>query len=130
MELTRKQLEKLQRIVSERRHSMSGEIQEDVERARDETYAAVAGEVADPGDEAVADMLSDLDQAEVARDMRTIRELDEALRRIEDGSYGTCADCGGGISFERMRAYPTAIRCVDCQRVREKTYAHPGGSTL
>ena len=53
-----------------------------------------------------------------------------ALARVEDGTYGTCTDCGGDIGFERLLAYPTAKRCVSCQRQHEKTYVHEGNPTL
>lgn len=130
MQLTRKQTEDFGNLIRKRREQLVTEMLEDVARARDESYESVAGEVADLGDEALADLLSDLDNAEVARDMRTVRELDAALARIADGSYGTCADCGGEVGLERLRAYPTAIRCIKCQEVHEKTFAHLGEPKL
>ena len=126
MALSRKQLEEFEGLIRQRRQDLVTELLEDVARARDESYAELAGSVTDPGDEALADLLSDLDNAEVARDMRTVRELDAALARIADGSYGSCAECGGDIGLERLRAYPTALRCIKCQEVYEKTHAHPG----
>jgi DnaK suppressor protein len=126
MALTRKQLEEFEGLLRQRRKDLVGELLEDVARARDESYADVAGGVTDLGDEALADLLSDLDNAEVARDMRIVRELDAALARIADGSYGTCAECEGEVGLERLRAYPTAMRCIKCQEVYEKTHAHPG----
>ena len=44
----------------------------------------------------------------------------EALRRLDDGTYGSCADCGLVIPEKRLRARPEAIRCLDCQSVREQ----------
>jgi DnaK suppressor protein len=126
MALTRKQLDEFERLLRQQRQQLVADLLEDVARARDESYADVAGSVTDLGDEALADLLSDLDNAEVARDMRTVRELDAALARIADGSYGSCAECGGDIGLERLRAYPTALRCIRCQEVHEKTHAHPG----
>jgi RNA polymerase-binding transcription factor len=130
MALTRKQLEEFERLLRQRREQVVAEILEDVARARDESYADVAGSVTDLGDEALADLLSDLDNAEIARDMRTVRELDAALARSADGSYGTCADCRGDVGLERLRAYPTAVRCIKCQEVYEKTHVHPGEPRL
>jgi DnaK suppressor protein len=43
-----------------------------------------------------------------------VHAIDDALHRIEDGSYGTCADCGTTIPTDRLRARPSAIRCVTC----------------
>jgi RNA polymerase-binding protein DksA len=130
MDLTQEQLEALRRIIHERRESLAVLVHEDVARTRDETYAAVAGEVADTGDEAVADLLSDLDNAEVSRDLHELREIEAAQARIAEGTFSTCIQCGAGISFERLLAYPIATRCFECQSVHEKTYAHASESTL
>lgn len=46
-------------------------------------------------------------------------EIDAALRRIEDGTYGKCTACGKEIAPERLEARPWATLCIDCQRTRE-----------
>jgi DnaK suppressor protein len=43
-----------------------------------------------------------------------IREIEAALRRIADGSYGTCAKCGAPIEPQRLEALPTAATCIAC----------------
>src|SRR5450755_763325 len=47
-------------------------------------------------------------------------EVLEALRRIELGTYGTCADCGAGVPEGRLEAKPEAARCVACQSRRDR----------
>jgi RNA polymerase-binding transcription factor DksA len=47
-------------------------------------------------------------------------EAGDALHRLDDGTYGTCADCGLPIPQRRLRARPEATRCVDCQSAREQ----------
>ncbi|MBD3379340.1 MAG: hypothetical protein GF408_02640 [Candidatus Omnitrophica bacterium] len=49
-----------------------------------------------------------------------IREVEEALQRIGDGSYGRCLDCGEEIKIERLKALPYAKYCVKCKEEREK----------
>lgn len=49
-----------------------------------------------------------------------IEAIDRALRRIADGSYGTCADCGAAIPAARLDAMLTADTCVRCATQREK----------
>jgi DnaK suppressor protein len=49
-----------------------------------------------------------------------LNQIDRALRRIEDGSYGTCASCGGEIAAGRLEAYPWASLCIDCKRRAER----------
>ena len=43
--------------------------------------------------------------------------VDEALARIDDGTYGMCVVCGRPIATERLAALPWAARCIDCQRL-------------
>ena len=49
-----------------------------------------------------------------------LAEIDAALKRIEDGTYGTCTNCGKEIPEERLEARPWATLCIDCQRERER----------
>jgi RNA polymerase-binding protein DksA len=43
-----------------------------------------------------------------------LREVDDALARVENGTYGFCASCGADIPLQRLRALPTTELCVDC----------------
>jgi DnaK suppressor protein len=49
-----------------------------------------------------------------------ISEIDAALKRIDDGTYGVCAGCGKPIATERLEARPWATLCIDDQRRREQ----------
>jgi RNA polymerase-binding protein DksA len=49
-----------------------------------------------------------------------LADIDAALTRIEDGTYGICSNCGKPISAERLEARPWATLCIDCQRERER----------
>ena len=122
MSLNRREMIELARAIEERRGELLEEIESDVVRARAEPYGEVAGAVRDIGDEAVADLIADVEQAEITRDIDELRELNAAHRRLADGSYGICVDCGADIGIERLRAQPAAARCVACQRRHEKTY--------
>jgi RNA polymerase-binding protein DksA len=53
-------------------------------------------------------------------DERLLGEIDAALKRIEDGTYGTCVNCGAQISPERLEAMPWATLCIDCKRKEER----------
>ena len=52
----------------------------------------------------------------VHRAERRFREVEEALRRVDDGTYGYCIDCGAGISLARLRAMRATANCVKCSR--------------
>jgi RNA polymerase-binding transcription factor DksA len=57
--------------------------------------------------------------AEADRDRTELAEVQAALRRLADGSYGRCADCGEPIGAQRMLAQPAALRCLACQARQE-----------
>ena len=130
MALTAQQTQELDRLIVQRRNTLIGEIREDARKARAERFDEVAGEVPDAGDESVAALIADLDQADWSRDLDELRGLDAAHERIESGGYGVCVECGRDIGFERLRVAPAAIRCIDCQTRHEKTFAGPGAPSL
>lgn len=119
----RREMIELARAIEERREALATEIRREVARARNEPFAEVAGTVHDTGDEALADLVADVDNAEVTRDLAELRALEGARARIADGSYGVCADCGADIPVARLRAQLAALRCIACQERQEKGYA-------
>ena len=130
MALTPQQTQELQATVEKRRAALHAEVYQGLDKVRADRLEDLAGASPDPGDESVASLISDLDQADTSRDLAELHRLDAARSRIEDGSYGTCVDCGQDIGFERLRANPGAERCIDCQTQFEKTHASPTGPTL
>lgn len=122
MPLNRRDLIQLASAIEERRDALQEEIRREVARARRETHAEVAGATHDRGDEALADLVTDIGSAEVTRDLGELGGLEAALRRLADGSYGACTDCGAEIPLARLQAEPGAIRCAACQARHEKTY--------
>ncbi len=78
---------------------------------------------ADTSDEALLDTLSAIDEALIRQNLQDVRDIAAARRRIAEGTYGVCTDCEGDIAYERLLAYPTAKRCIDCQREHERRKA-------
>jgi DnaK suppressor protein len=96
------------------------------ERASDESFERLAGEVADAGDASVADAERDGVNADLERDTIELREVRDALGRIDAGTYGVCLSCGNPIPRERLRAFPTARYDVEHQAQQERfTVATP-----
>jgi RNA polymerase-binding transcription factor DksA len=58
----------------------------------------------------------------MTRDLDEFRAFEAARERIKHGGYGECIDCGNDIGYERLKAFPSALRCVQCQDRHEKTY--------
>lgn len=73
-------------------------------------------------EERSARLLSQLD----LRTKHEIEEIDAALGRIADGTYGICAPCGRNVPVARLRALPTARHCLECARAAE-THREEGG---
>jgi|1185.fasta_scaffold148978_1 DnaK suppressor protein len=135
MPLTREQTEELGSTIEQRRRALVEELREDLARSRGTPPRELSGAAPDPGDESVADLIGDLDRAEVARELDELRNIEAAKRRLEEGSYGECIDCGLDIGYGRLRANPSAVRCIICQTRYEKTFTGatgtlPPGSSL
>lgn len=75
----------------------------------------VLDRVGDTGDLSQAIASSEIDLSEALRDIEEWRALRGAMRRIDEGAYGDCADCGQEIPFARLQAQPVAVRCIGCQ---------------
>ena len=54
------------------------------------------------------------------RERKLIAKMQEAIRRIDDGAFGICDDCGGPISEKRLLARPVTTQCIDCKTKQEK----------
>ena len=67
------------------------------------------------GDFLAADAAAEMDVAMVIRESQELQDIDAALARIGNGSYGNCIDCGGEIGRARLKADPRAKRCLACQ---------------
>jgi RNA polymerase-binding protein DksA len=129
MDLTREQIAKLEARLQQRKRELNGEI-DDKLQASGQGLQELSGEVGDAGDESVAHMITDLDLASANRDVGELRDVERALQRIRDGTYGTCVQCGADIEPERLNAQPTALRCVECQTQFEKLHANHNTPTM
>jgi DnaK suppressor protein len=128
--LTQEQTRRLRKALDQRYALLIEEVRTELEHSGEQHYVELAGRVTDLGDEAVADVLADLNAAMIDRQIHEIRDIEASRQRMEAGTYGVCIDCGTAIGFERLMAYPTAKRCIQCQNQREKGYAHGGTPRL
>lgn len=131
MALTKTQLSRLERKLKEQHEVLLEQVRDALENSANQQYVELIGRApADIGDQATGDALADLNLAIIDRHVREIRDIAATRERIGNGSIGICIDCAGEIDFNRLLAYPTAKRCVLCQRQHERTYAHEGNPTL
>ena len=71
-------------------------------------------------DNATDTFMRELDEGLEENAERLLTEIEDALGRIADGTYGTCAACGRPIDAERLEAVPYATLCVDDKRAQER----------
>lgn len=128
--LNMEQIAQLERALRGRERVLRAEIREGLLRSGESHHKDIAGMVSDAGDEAVANQLADVDIAAVDRDVRELREVERALAQVARDDFGACADCGEPIGYPRLRANPSALRCLACQGRRERGYAHEGTPKL
>ena len=122
MALTQQQTKVLGKLIEERRDALLAELREDAARTRDQPYSEHAGMAPDTGDESVATLIADLEQADLTRDLGEFRALEAARDKLKSGEYGICIECGSDIGYERLKVFPAALRCIQCQERHEKTY--------
>ncbi len=81
---------------------------------------------ADPADRASAESDRAFTLRLRDRDRKLIKKIDEALERIEDGTYGECEECGDDISKPRLKARPVTTLCIKCKSRQEQQEAMHG----
>jgi DnaK suppressor protein len=89
-------------------------------RSLRETLPSQLAEVKDAEEQSVSDFVQDVELALMEMKSETLGQIDEAIRRLEAGEYGTCANCGREISEARLKALPFATLCLECQQAEEE----------
>ncbi len=81
----------------------------------------------DPTDQAVAELDSNFTLRLRGREQKLLKKIDEAIARIEGGTYGVCESCGEQISTKRLEARPVTTLCIECKtRQEEEEKMHAG----
>jgi DnaK suppressor protein len=106
-----------------RRDELMARIHEDLSETDRENFSEIVGRVRDQGEESVAEITASTSLALLQREISELRDVDAALARIRVGTYGECVECGGEIECGRLEANPTAMRCLEDQRLLERKRA-------
>ena len=110
--------DELKRMLIERQREIMHEVQGKIRDVRAEG-ADKDHEVLDPGETSEVDIQEDIEFALIQMKAETLNKINEALARLEEGTYGNCFECGEEIAQPRLRALPFAVRCKDCEEARE-----------
>lgn len=113
------------RNVLEKRKKIALEAEASIQRhANDDLSPEKTGEISKvrlhSGDLATDTQEIETLEALSDKKMKNLNDIDDALIRIDKGTFGLCLDCGDSISYERLKAIPEARFCVDCQNEFEK----------
>jgi DnaK suppressor protein len=111
----RDQLDHFRGILSSWKRDLMEEVDRTMSHMKDE-----AANPPDPNDRATLESEFALELRTRDRERKLIRKIDEALSRIEDGSYGYCVETGEPIGVKRLEARPVATLCIEAQERRER----------
>ena len=114
--LTKKELEKYRRLLEEKKANLSV----DLAKARDAEEETTEESTQDIADKAVSSYTREFMYSLSDGDRTTLLQIDEALGRIDDGTYGSCTNCGSSMAEKRLVAVPWTPYCLDCQELAEK----------
>ena len=106
----------LKKMLEDRRRELMTDVQGRMRDVRDTDKDRA---VLDQGESSEVDIQEDIEFALIQMKSETLNKIDAALRRLDDGTYGNCFECGEEITEARLRALPFAVRCKDCEEARE-----------
>ncbi len=106
--------ERLRKILLEKRQEVLDEAKREIGKFIRGENRQLVETALDDGDWSVVDLNEDLNLKKLTSHKETLNKIDEALRKLEDGTYGICEECGAEIPEERLKIIPFAIYCVDC----------------
>jgi DnaK suppressor protein len=117
--MARERYAELRHILEERRREILSQVQEKMRDVRAEGALGDGQGVLDAAETSEADIQDDIEFALIQMKTETLHKIEEALTRLDEGTYGYCFECGDEVSERRLRALPFAVRCKDCEEARE-----------
>src|SRR4051812_23957998 len=111
--------DELKAILEERRREIMSEVQGRMRDVRAEGAGSAVQGVLDAAESSELDIQDEIEFALIQMKAETLHKIEEALRRLEEGTFGYCFECGEEISERRLRALPFAVRCKNCEEARE-----------
>ncbi len=114
-ELGSNTLKRFKSVLETRRAALEQEITDQFLRSGDQTYQELAGRVHDSGEESIAEEMIGLNLSLARSELKELRDIEAALARVADGTFGICGDCGQAIEAGRLEHNPAARRCTECQ---------------
>ena len=114
--MTKKDTEKYRRLLEEKKATLSAELAK-TRSAEEETTEEATQDIAD---KAVSSYTREFLYSLTDGERSTLLLIDDALARIDEGTYGLCIHCGSPMLEKRLSAVPWTPYCLDCQELSEK----------
>ncbi len=114
--MAKKELEKYRRLLEAKKNELSA----DLAKTRDAEEETTEESTQDIADKAVSSYTREFLYSLSDGDRTTLLQIDQALARIEEGTFGACSNCGLPMAEKRLNAVPWTPYCVDCQELAEK----------
>ncbi len=111
--------ERLRKLLIQRREEIIKESKNEIKKFTSGENRQLVETVMDDGDLSVVDMAEDISLKQLSTHRETLIKIDTALRKLNEGTYGICEECGEEISEERLKIMPFAIYCRDDQEKKE-----------
>jgi len=121
---TKKELTEFKKLILKRKDEVSDEIKhisdDTLKKSQKDASGDISGYTYHMADVATDNYDREFSLGLASNDRQSLYELEDALKKIEDGSFGVCEDCKHLITKVRLKAVPHARLCVKCQEKREK----------
>ena len=122
--LSKKELNEFKRLVLKKKDEILADIKhisdDTLRKSQKEASGDISGYTYHMADVATDNYDREFSLGIASNERKFIYELDDALKRIEEGIFGACEDCKGLIAKNRLKVVPHARLCVKCQEKREK----------
>lgn len=106
--IKKKLVKQRQELLTEAEHTLTSKISSEKES------------FPDPTDQAVAELDNSFLLRLRGREQKLLKKIDEAISRIDGGTYGVCESCGGQINTKRLEARPVTTLCIECKTAQEE----------
>lgn len=118
--LTAEQIDEIRALLLERKRTIEKDIKRDFSRSLEDTAEETTVVGVNEGKESRVDVGREMRYQVMSQRSRELKQIRQALVRIETGGYGICDECGSRIRFERLKAMPFAQLCRNCQHASEQ----------
>ncbi|MCC7201047.1 MAG: TraR/DksA C4-type zinc finger protein [Nitrospirae bacterium] len=115
-----KKQDALRKMLIEKKREIWNDVKDKLFQQLGKDYRSEIDTVLDEGDKALSDLAEETGLTLVDLRKGTLEKIDHALKKLDEGTYGICEDCGNEISEQRLKALPFAVHCVECKQRREE----------